>query len=254
MKMLFALWVRWALAFISLITLAGCSDFPIDVTPRLPRDHPRGTVSPPRPPSRLCSIFRESLWQEFRFGEDSAEDVIHTATLLWQGLNESRMKSYELYGDDVSWAVEWLAHSDGVRVRYLAEGGEERKLVSIRVDLYRGTTLARIFDCLGSPQYYWAEIPPDFVNGLGLGLWYVERGIRVSGSTYGGKVQPTKFHPEFRMNAFHVVPPGDLEKMISHLSPPSLHSNILCTLRPWPGSIEAIVIDSFLDENPRCEQ
>ena len=244
MRKLSTLWIQSGLVFALLVALSGCSGFPTDVTSLFPRNAARFS----------CSIFRESLWQEFRFGEDSSDEVIDTATSLWKSVYESQIESYELYGDDASWGLEWWDHSDGVRARYFAVGGKGRKLVRVRVDLDPAPTLAQIFDCLGPPQYYGAEIPPSFVNGLRLGLWYVEKGFRFSGLTYGGKVQLTAFQPDFPIGAFHVVPPGDLEKMISHLSPPSLHSEFLCTLRPWPGSIEAIEVESLLDENPGCEQ
>ena len=244
MRKLSTLWNQSGLVFALLVALSGCSGFPTDVTSLFPQNAARFS----------CSIFREALWQEFRFGEDSSDEVIDTATSLWKSVYESQIESSELYGDYFIWGLEWWDHSDGVRARYFAEGGKGRKLVSVRVDLDPAPTLAQIFDCLGPPQYYWAEVPPNFVNVLGLGLWYVEKGVRFGGLTYGGKVQLTEFHPDFRMDTFHVVPPGDLEKMISHLSPQSLHSNILCTLRPWPGSIEAIEVESLLDENPGCEQ
>ena len=244
----------WTLTFTALIILAGCSNNRKGVTTFLQRDQPQENVTTPQPKSKFCSIFQDEVWQEFRFGEDSAKEVIHTATLLWQNLNESQINSYELYGDDLTWAVQWLARTEGAKIRYTAEGSEERKLVSFHVELYPGATLAQVFDCLGPPQYYAAEIPPDFVNGLRLALVYVDEGFRFSGLTHGGKEQPKAIQPDFRLNYFDVVPSGDLKKMISHLASPILHAYFLCELRPWAGSLEEIIIDSFFDENPRCAE
>ena len=247
-----ALVIRWTFAISALFALAGCSNLPKGVTSPLQRDNPRGTVTTPQPKSKFCSIFQSEIWQAFRFGEDSTEEVIHTATLLWKNINESQINSYELYGDDLTWAVQWLARTEGAKIRCTAEGSEDRKLVRFYVELFPGATIEQIVDCLGPPQHYSAEIPPDFVNGLSLALVYVDEGFSFSGLTHGGKVQPEEIHPDFRMDAFRVVPAGDLETMVSHMASPILHASFLCELRPWPGSLEEIVIDSFFDEDSRC--
>ena len=147
-----ALWMRSVLVFTSFIMIAGCFDSPTDVTQRRPRNQQKVTTPIPPQSSRLCLMFRESLWQEFRFGEDSQDEVIHTVTSLWDGLNESQIESVELYGnDDVHWGVVWGEHSDrGGRVHYHAEGSNVRKLIYIRVELDPAPTLAQILECLGA--------------------------------------------------------------------------------------------------------
>lgn len=241
MRKFSVLWRQWALTLTLLVTLSGCSEFPNYVKSFIPRS--RSGLS--------CSFFRDSLWQEFGFGQDSQDEVIHTVTSLWTSLNESLIDTYELYGDGLDWGVEWWAYSDGARSRYYAVGGKERKLVYIRVELKPAVTLAQILDCLGPPELYGTDTPPDFVNGLGLGLWYVERGFMVSGLTHGARVRPTEFNLAFPMDTFHAAPRGDLDMMVTHLGSPSLHMAFLCTLRPWPGAIEEIVIEAF-NGNARC--
>ncbi len=79
------------------------------------------------------------------------------------------------------WSVGWREDSNrGGRVSYDAVGGNVGKLIYIRVELDPAPTLAQIFECLGPPQYYGASIPPSFVNGLSIGLWYVDKGFMVS--------------------------------------------------------------------------
>lgn len=252
MKANLALWMRAVIVFTTFITIVGCFDAPADATPRRARNRVKATATLPPQSSRLCLMFRESLWQEFRFGEDSQDEVIQTVISHWDGQDESQILSEDLYGNDVHWGVGWRDDSRrGGRVRYYAVGGNVRKLVYVRVQLDPGPTLAQILACLGPPEFYGTDTPPDFVNGLGLGLWYVEKGFMVSGLTHGGKARPTEFSLEFPMDTFHAAPRGDLHKMVIHLGSPSLHMAFLCQLRPWPGAIEEIVIEAF-NGNARC--
>ncbi len=252
MRMNLALWMRWALAFTSLITLSGCFDFPKHATSPLQRGSPRRTDIGPRPAPRLCSYFRDAIWQEFGFGVDSPDEVIYTATSLWKSVNESRIELWEPYGGEANWAVVWQARNDGVLARYLAEGGKRRKLVSVRVDMNPQPSLAQIIACLGAPQSHSATLTQDNELLLTLSLWYPEKGFVVYGFSYDAHVQSTAFQPGFRMDSFSVVSPGSLEERVSDLHHWSARAYILCTYRPWPGSIEAIEVESDL-ENPRCE-
>ena len=89
---------------------------------------------------------------------------------------------------------------------------------------------------------------------MSIDLWYTGKGFVVGGySLHGGDLPPV-IRPEYRMGNFVATTPGDLEQMISTMydPTPAVFAKFLCPLRPWPGSIEAIEVESFL-ENPRCE-
>ena len=55
---------------------------------------------------------------------------------------------------------------------------------------------------------------------------------------------------------FFFVAPGEHEKMVVKAYMLGDDLDILayesCILRPWPGSIEALEVESFLDEYPLC--
>ena len=238
----FTLWGRSALAVAFLLTLSSCYDFT--------SDSPADFLIPP--PRISCAIFKESLWQEFGFGVDSPTDVVDTVTLLWGSVDETLVEIQSWRSG--LWSVDWVHHGDGVEARYSAQSGKERKLSEVRVDMYPQPSLAQIIDCLGAPQSHSATLVPDFEPQLSLALWYVEKGFVVSGVSFDRQVQLTAFQPDFRMTTFSVVPSGSLEEMVSDLYHRTVQTYILCTLRPWPGSIEAIEVESFLEENPRCEQ
>lgn len=243
MKTLTDMWRRYALGICSILTLAGC------VSPPPP---PRLTPYPPF----TCDSFTEFYWQEFTFGVDSADDVddlVAKIVKLWN-LDSTRVniEAEEKY-IGISWQVEF---HDGADPRYTAHFHEELKLTSVFFKWWnRKPTLAQVIDCLGVPEHYAAYY--DLSAGgdmLHVDLWYVDRGFVVRGFSTHGQDQPSEIRPEYRMSFFTATVPGELEQMISSIHIPAARAYIRCLLRPWPGSIEAIEIESFLGADPRCKQ
>ena len=243
MKTLAGRWQRFALGIFLILTLMGCVV--------------------PLPPSRLtsypplsCDSFTESYWQEFTFGVDSTDnvdDVVARIVKLWN-LDSTRVdtEAEEKY-IGISWQVEF---HDGADPRYTAHFHEEMKLTAVSFHWWnRKPTLALVIDCLGFPEHYAAYYRQDIeARSMAIDLWYTGKGFVVRGYSLHGEVMPPVIRPEYRMDNFVATTPGDLEQMISTMydTTPAVFARILCPIRPWPGSIEAIEVESFL-ENPRCK-
>ena len=241
MKTLTRQWCRYAVGIFSILTLAGC------VSPPPP---PRLTPYPPF----TCDSFTESYWQEFRFGVDStddADDIVAKVVKLWD-LDSARVQIEPMSekGVVIQWQVEF---HDGADPRYSAHFHEDSKLSSVFFMWWnRKPTLAQVIDCLGFPEHYAAYYDRGVeARALKVDLWYGEKGFVVRGFSFHGQDQPPLIRPEYQMRTFTATAPGDLERMISTMYDPKVLDRILCPIRPWPGSIEAIEVESFL-ENPRC--
>ena len=217
-----------------------------------------GCVQPPGDlahyPAFTCDSLTEPYWQEFNFGvesDDSWEEIVARIIELWD-LDESRLVLEESdTGADAWWQV---VFPDGADPRYRALYNKELKLTSIFFKWWNRTpTLNEVIDCLGFPEYYAAFYDQGVeAYHLSLNLWYVNKGFVVRGYSFHHEEQPPSIGPEYRMRHFNATVPGDLERMLSHLHIAVVHSYILCGIRPWPGSIEAIEVESFLGKDARC--
>ena len=237
-------WQCLALGIFSILTLAGC------VVP-LPPSRP--TSDPPL----SCDSFAEPYWREFTFGVDSAEDmddIVAKTVRLWD-LDSARVQIEPMSekGVVIQWQVEF---HDGADPRYSAYFQDDSKLSSVFfMWWHRKPTLALVIDCLGFPEYYVAYYRQDIeARSMTIELLYTGKGFVVRGHSLHGEILPPVIRPEYRMDNFVATKPGDLEQMVSTLydPTPAALDEILCPLRPWPGSIEAIEVESYL-ENPRCE-
>ncbi|MYC96516.1 MAG: hypothetical protein F4X14_16245 [Caldilineaceae bacterium SB0661_bin_32] len=208
------------------------------------------------PPPFSCGNFTEPYWQEFRFGVDSPDEVIETVIKLWNTDRE------QIFLDELSreetLLVRW-EDSQGERV-YSArfrEGEFHQVLVSFKSG--RRPTLAQVIDCLGFPEYFAAyEARGVEKDSFVLALSYPEKGFEIYHVSFGALPKSTTDLPARLIDNLSVVAPGPPEQMVrdvysyGHL--PSVHAWGLCVLRPWPGSIGAIEIESFLGADPRCKQ
>lgn len=243
------LWGRCVLVCILLLTLSGCQD------PDTDGPQPTPTVAtPPAPESFSCSIFDESQWQEFRFGVDSPAEVVATVA-------RSRVKSKdEIWTTSLSRGVErvdWDEFGDEFDVSYTAWFRDEQGLFRVMGYWRSRPTLAQVMDCLGIPEYYEATY---FIGVeallLSLKLWYIKRGIIIQHSSIHYDESPPAIDAEYRVGRFYVLAPGKPEDMVVNAyvdgDDPDVQTYGLCVLKPWPGSIEALEVDSLLDD-PRCE-
>ena len=235
-------WRRLALGICSILTLAGCVS---------PPPLPRLTPYPPF----TCDSFTESYWQEFTFGADSADDeddIVAKIVKLWD-LDSSRVQVVPMSekGVVIQWQVEF---HDGADPRYSARFREELKLTSVSFKWWnRKPTLAQVIECLGLPKHYAAYY--DLSAGgdmLNVDLWYVDKGFVVRGFSTHSQDQPSEIRPDYMMSFFTATVPGKLEQMISSIHIPAARAYVRCLIRPWPGSIEAMEVESVLGPDPRC--
>lgn len=236
-------WQRFVLGIFLVLTLTGC------VVPLPPS---RLTSDPPL----SCDSFTEPYWREFTFGvdsTDSVDDVVAKIVRLWD-LDSARVQIEPMSekGVVIQWQVEF---HDGADLRYSAYFHEDSKLSSVFFQWWnRKPTLALVIDCLGFPEHYAAYYKQDIeARSMNIDLWYTGKGFFVRGYSLHGEVLPPAIRPEHRMDSFVATTPGELEHMISTMydPTPAVLAKILCPLRPWPGSLEAIEVESFI-ENARC--
>lgn len=208
------------------------------------------------PPPFSCGNFTVPYWQEFRFGVDSPDEVIETAIRLW-GINREQFTLSESSRDDVL-HVRW-EDSEGKRVYSAGFREGEFHKVSVNFKSGRKPTLSQVIDCLGFPEYFAAyEARGVEKDSFVLALSYPEKGFEIYHVSFGALPKSTTDLPARLIDNLSVVAPGPPEQMVrdvysyGHL--PSVHAWGLCVLRPWPGSIGAIEIESFLGADPRCKQ
>ncbi len=233
-------WYRCAPGLFAILLLAGCFQPQQDLA---------------HYPPFTCDSLTEPYWQEFNFGvesDDMWEDIVARIIELWD-LDNSHLKIEKSdRGADAWWQV---IFPDGADPRYRALYDKELRLTTIFFKWWnRKPTFTQIIDCLGLPEFYAAYYEWGVeAYGLNLDLWYVNKGFVVHGYSFHHEEQPPSIGPEYRMQHFNATLPGDLERMISYLHISVAHSYVLCTIKPWPGSLEAIEVESFLDEDARCD-
>ena len=233
-------WSQLLLVFALLAFLSGCYGLPSDTPATIP-----GT-----PPPFSCTNFLESRWREFRFGVDSPDDVALTASRQW-GVDKEQLTPYEM-----THGLSRFGWSDNNREIFYTALFRKKQLQKFEVRFDPPPTLAQVLGCLGPPEYYASYEETDIEKfGFDLSLWYLEKGIVVQHVSFYSLVSPTADLPAQRMENLFVVAPGTLEQMVPNVYTmgflPSVQAWGLCILRPWPGLIEAIEIESFLDEEDR---
>lgn len=134
---------------------------------------------------------------------------------------------------------------------YYSARFEEGKLMGITAFWERfQPALGRVIECLGEPDYYDSVF--YFANdetGVGLSLWYESKGLVVgSGSFYSVDYQPAGFKPEDLMTHMTVVSPSAAIQMLPKVyvveDDAEGQAFMHCALKPWPGSVEAMQIQS----------
>ena len=231
---------QWIFFIVLTIILSGCY-------PEMP------ATASGTPPPFSCGNFTESYWQEFRFGIDSPDDVIVTASRLWK-IDADDFTVNESSRHDFLWVV-W---KDRKGERLYSAGFREGQFHRVSVSFQPGhrPTLAQVINCLEVPEYF-AAYEGHEDTGLDLSLSYPVKGFEIVHISTKPPPQSTTDLPLRLMNKLFVVAPGPPEQMVrdvysyGHLS--SVHAWGLCVLRPWPGSVEAIVVESFVDEDARCK-
>jgi len=231
-----------------LLMLAGCKDSGTDV----PQSTPTFTTPPP-PEFFQCSIFDKTHWQKFRFGVDSPADVVSTVAMGRKG-DRDQIWRYQSHNEGKE-IVEWNEIGDERDIAYRALFRNEVGLFQISGYMRIEPTLGQIINCLGVPEYYEATYFADYELHLNLKLWYPEKGIVIEHFSFHNQELPPPIDADYRIPMFYVLAPGEPVEMVANLyvqgEDPDVQAYGLCVLRPWPGSIEALEVESFLDEQ-RC--
>ena len=233
-------WRQPPLVIALLAFVSGCYGPPSDTPATIP-----GT-----PPPFSCTNFFESRWREFRFGIDSPDDIAPTVGRLWDIDKDQLTPIARKDGlSQVGWS------DDNQEMLYSALF-RKKQLQKLEVTFDPPPTFAQVLGCLGPPEYYAAYEETDIEYfGFYLQLWYLEKGLVLQHFFFFSHVRPTADLPAQRMEYLVVVAPGTREQMVPNVYTmgflPSVQAWGLCILRPWPGSIEAIEIESFLDEDAR---
>ena len=208
------------------------------------------------PPPFSCDRIAESRWAEFRFGVDSPDDLVSAIVRLWD-IDRGKVNVFPQPGESLR--ARWADNiNSGSGAAYSALFREERRLVKVDVRWqYPQPTLSQVIDCLGFPQYYEAIFQSGLHSPhLVLGLWYTEKGLVVNHNSSDYLEPPPAIHPRLRMESFIVVAPGSPEQMVPNAYTkgydPAIQAYGLCLLRPWPGSIEALELESFIGKKRRC--
>ena len=199
-----------------------------------------------------AKVVMESYWREFRFGVDSPYGVAARAAKRW-GSNRSKITIEENW---TGWPfVRWA----DIRGQYVASFPREGKLTVVSHDFRLEPTLSQIIDCLGPPEYYLAYCAGQVGFGrLYVDLWYPKRGTVVTHYSFYEKKELPSIPPSLRMSSYRVVAPGPLEKIATDAYPYGLTRALeyqpLCPAKPWPGTIEAMEVESLLGADPPCKQ
>ena len=145
--------------------------------------------------------------------------------------------------------LEWWATTTDALERYGAwlEGGTLR---TIEVEWgYHPPSLSQVIDCLGPPEFYIAQyLPEPEAVRASLELIYQDRGMVVRYDSPFTSIfrpePPSEFHPYLRINELTVTAPGTPEQIVIDIYQivdlDSDRAVVLCQIRPWPGSFEAI--------------
>lgn len=252
---LFFVLTRTVLVVASVWALTSC----IEWTLRSPPAVAKGTPEP-----FPCRHFVDFDWKEFQFGKDTQDEVIAKVSRFWERDQDSIRFHEPEFGTGIP-QLSWEDSTSGVR--HFAKFNEEGMLRSLyffnfwtRADPTLGQTLA----CFGRPDFYSSySVKGIEYPLLHLEIWYVDRGIVLSHSSYldnHRRFPPPPFPPELYMHLMEMVQPGDVEEMVAvalEMATPGRLEYVECLLKPWPGSIEAMEIEDIgwgYPLPPTCEE
>jgi hypothetical protein len=148
--------------------------------------------------------------------------------------------------------VDWNADSG----RYYALFREE-KLTKIDIDWHgMKPTIGHILRCLGPPDFYHAIYRQDRQRNIQVALWYVEKGAVFDGYAVYTQPESPKITSEFELGRMTVAKPSRIDEMVSDVYSvsyaPAVYAYALRILKPWPGSIDAIEVDSCVKDPDLC--
>lgn len=232
----------WQLSILVLLTAflsvaGGCTDYP--------------SLPPPNVVEIFsCQRLLYSFSDDLRFGEDSPEEV---ASILVNSLGDQLdLHTVALVGDLAT--LEWSFQGDRFSALF-----RNNRLTQIQVRwIDRQPTLAEVVGCVGYPEQYHAIYKQFEVRELDVSLWYLERGLVVGGySFHSSQLQLPEVSSDYKMTSFTIVSPGTPEQMTMDVytdgDSPGVQAYALRLLKPWPGSLKEIRVDSCLATPDLCK-
>ncbi|HRJ42770.1 MAG TPA: hypothetical protein PL105_12870 [Caldilineaceae bacterium] len=149
--------------------------------------------------------------------------------------------------------VDW----NGSLGRYYALFREGR-LTKIDMEWYgMKPTIGQVVDCLGPPEFYHAIYRQDHTRNVQIALWYIDRGVVFDG--YAAYTQPDlpRISSGFELGQVSIAMPSRIDELVSDVYSvsyvPNVYAYALRILKPWPGSIEAIEVDSCIENPDLCK-
>lgn len=191
-----------------------------------------------------CVRLSASRWQEFKIGVDSSGEIYEHVVKLW-GDDKGQIDVSGL-DNDGSRHMNWSDRKEEIHYTAYLEDG---KLNRIYVGFEPAFGLGLVIDCLGSPEQFSAYYSQErHSKAVTLELWYEKEGFVVLGRvhhSYAWQTLPDTITADYRLDRLLVFTPG-LEEMAYRLSGSAEGAiRTICTLKPWPGSIEGIEIEEL---------
>lgn len=191
--------------------------------------------------SFTCSDIEQSPLRALDYGVDDPPTVLQKVADAFP-LQQSDL-TYEPYDEDPDSGVAvWDASTYGSYNAMFRNGVVTK--VYLFFDNNRGPRMQQVLDCLGKPAKYLAVYKPDIENQFQLSLWYPDRGMVALSTKFGG-ARPPSVTGDTQVSALSFQRPGSIEEMIA-AEFGYVHQDLLQSLKPWPGSLDRIVVDNLL--------
>lgn len=190
----------------------------------------------------VCEEIREDTLRDLSFGVATMPEVRQWALTTFH-LDDTNL--IEGPGPD---EIKWSFPNRTISARF-------QKDVLKRVIIYRvkGPKLQEVLDCLGAPEYYEAAIKPDIEPRFDFTLWYPAQGVVVNTSSFGrASATARDVTKDRRARIINITGTGTLKDMVktvySYPSVEDIPDELMRTIKPWPGSLDQIVVDNLLPQ------
>jgi hypothetical protein len=194
----------------------------------------------PHPPSISildtgCDVVTAAPLREWLQNDDSV-DITGDKIIRWFELSANEL-TIETYARSALFT--WRYHEDRYELG-IVEG--EKPLGYVFFEKSR-PLLRQVIDCLGEPEWYTSGYGPvHHLFSLNVELYFPKYGLRVSSSQIT-RQQDIAINEDLVISDLRLSPPGTTEEVISffYFHSPEVAQIVLEQLKPWPGSLEAMI-------------
>ena len=187
-----------------------------------------------------CPLLQAENIHRLQFGVQDANDIVNWIMETYK--IDSQAIARDSYRDGVT-SLAWSTRD----ARYSAWFRQE-KLTSVETFWKsRLPTVGDALRCLGQPALYRAEYTtlPEAMQ-FDFGLWYPDRGTVVSAGQILHEDQPPVVTGDTQIASMAVTAPGRIGDVVANALvlgySAEVRDAVLPTLKPWPGSIDAIKV------------